>query len=79
MAQTFLLTWIYNRSRGNLLLVTLFHWSWDSMLELIAPAWLPPAGVANMFVISTMISILLAVIVATRINQNIFHGALSLR
>jgi membrane protease YdiL (CAAX protease family) len=68
MAQTFLMTWIYNRTAGNLLLLALFHWSWDSMLELIAPAWLPPAGVVSMFIIATTISVVLAIIVATRIN-----------
>jgi membrane protease YdiL (CAAX protease family) len=77
MAQTFLLTWIYNRTGGNLLLVALFHWSWDSMLELIAPAWLPPTGVVSMFVISTGISIVLAAIVATRINRHPLHQSLS--
>ncbi len=77
MAQTILMTWIYNRTRGNLLLLVLFHWSWDSMLEIIAPAWLPPAGVASLFVLSTLITVVLAVIVATRINRSVFHEPLS--
>jgi hypothetical protein len=47
------------------------------MLELIAPAWLPPAGVASMFVISTAISVMLAVTVGTVINRNRFREPLS--
>ena len=66
MAQTILMTWVYNNTGGSLLLAVLFHFSSDAVLTFFLPAWVQPSGVPIIFAIMTLLQVGVAVLVVVR-------------
>jgi membrane protease YdiL (CAAX protease family) len=66
MAQTILMTWVYNNTGGSLLLAVLFHFSSDAVLTFFLPAWVQPSGVPLIFAIMTLLQVGVAVLVVVR-------------
>jgi membrane protease YdiL (CAAX protease family) len=63
IAQTILMTWVYNNTGGSLLLATLFHFSSDAFLTFFLPAWVSPSGVPHIFAIMTLLQVGVAILV----------------
>jgi membrane protease YdiL (CAAX protease family) len=63
IAQTILMTWVYNNTDGSLLLVTLFHFSSDAFLTFFLPALVPPSEAPIIFAIMTLLQVGVAVLV----------------
>ena len=55
IAQTILMTWVYNNTGGSLLLAALFHFGSDAFLTFFPPAWVSPSGVALTFALMTVL------------------------
>jgi CAAX protease family protein len=64
IAETMLITWVYNSTGGSLLLVTLFHFSSDAFLTMFLPAWISPSGVPLTFALMTLMQIVVVVFLA---------------
>ena len=63
LAQTILMTWVYNNTGGSLLLATLFHFSSDAFLTFFLPALVPPSEVPLIFAIMTLLQVGVAILV----------------
>jgi membrane protease YdiL (CAAX protease family) len=63
IAETILITWVYNNTGGSLLLATLFHFSSDAFLTMFLPAWVSPSGIPLTFALMTLLQIVVAVFV----------------
>jgi uncharacterized protein len=61
IAETMLITWVYNNTGGSLLLATLFHFSSDAFLTMFLPAWVSPSSVPLTFALMTLMQIVVAV------------------
>jgi len=69
IAQTILMTWVYNHAGGSLLLATLFHFSSDAFLTFFLPAWVSPSGVSLIFALMTVLQAEVAVLVVVRLSR----------
>jgi hypothetical protein len=63
LAQTVLMTWVYNNTGGSLLRTTLFHFSSDAFLTFFLPTLVPPSDVPLIFAIMTLLQVGVAILV----------------
>lgn len=63
IAETILITWVYNNTGGSLLLATLFHFSSDAFLTMFLPAWVSPSSIPLTFALMTLMQVAVSVFV----------------